>query len=149
MKTLEYRFVDKSKWPPGPWHDEPDKVQWLDPVTSLPCMVRRGGGGGWCGYVGVPKSHPLFEKDYEKPDVSVHGGLTFANVCSGDEQGICHLVEPGEDDNIWWFGFDCSHYGDLRPGDPFQFSDRENQYRDLEYVKAQTLDLARQLKEAA
>ena len=27
METREYHSVDKSKWIPGPWVDEPDKVQ--------------------------------------------------------------------------------------------------------------------------
>jgi len=55
-----------------------------------------------CGYVRVPPGHPLHGKHYDAVDVSVHGGLTFADV------------EPceHEDGAGWWFGFDCAHLGD-------------------------------------
>ena len=41
METKEYRFVDKSDWDRGPWDDEPDKVQWQDVATGLPCIAVR------------------------------------------------------------------------------------------------------------
>lgn len=81
MKTIEYRTVDKSKWERGVWDAEPDKMQWLDEATGLPCLITRNHGGAWCGYVGVPPEHPAHGKDYNDVDVSVHGGLTFANRC--------------------------------------------------------------------
>lgn len=120
MKTIEYpNLVDKSKWPSrGPWDSEPDKVQWRDEATGLPCLIVRGPHGGLCGYVGVSRSHPGFGQDSSHEsvyNVDVHGGLTFADKCSGDHHGICHTVECGEDDNVWWFGFDCAHLGDLTP----------------------------------
>src|SRR5437868_4216905 len=34
---------------PGPWWDEPDKVQWIDPATDLDCLAVRGPFGAWCG----------------------------------------------------------------------------------------------------
>jgi hypothetical protein len=50
MKRIEHRgVVDKSWWPRGPWDDEPDKVQWPDEATGLPCMVKRGPVGSFCG----------------------------------------------------------------------------------------------------
>ncbi len=61
MKTLEYKFVNKSTWGDGPWQNEPDKVQWTDQDTRLPCLaVRNGRIGNWCGYVGVSNDHPFF-----------------------------------------------------------------------------------------
>jgi hypothetical protein len=46
----EYRTIDKSAWGPGPWTDEPDKVQWTDTATGLPCLAKRNPRGGhWCG----------------------------------------------------------------------------------------------------
>lgn len=60
METIEYRTVDKSKWGDGPWQDEPDKKQWRDPETGLPCLIVRGPGGALCGYVGVPANSPAF-----------------------------------------------------------------------------------------
>lgn len=96
MKTIEYRTYDKSGWQPGPWMNEPDKKQWQDPETGLPCLIVRGPVGAWCGYVGVGKDHPWFGKDYtnlslewDDPErqktpeavIRVHGGLTFADEC--------------------------------------------------------------------
>lgn len=66
MRTIEYRTQDKSEWGPGPWQDEPDKVQWLDPVTNYPCLIVRSQvSGSLCGYVGVPKEHPAYGLDYD------------------------------------------------------------------------------------
>lgn len=64
METREYRTLDKAKWGTGPWQDEPDKRQWQDEVTKLPCLLVRGPHGALCGYVGVPKGHPLHGIDY-------------------------------------------------------------------------------------
>jgi hypothetical protein len=59
METREYRFIDKSEWDRGPWDNEPDKVQWQDAATGLPCIARRSEAmGSWCGYVGVAEGHP-------------------------------------------------------------------------------------------
>jgi hypothetical protein len=120
MKTIRYNFVDKSEWGAGPWVKEPDKVQWRDKATGLPCLIVRNthGTGALCGYVGVPASHSLYGKGYNDAEsIRVHGGVTFADKCSPQEKeaGICHAVEAGEDDNVWWFGFDCSHAFDLCP----------------------------------
>lgn len=82
METLEYRTVDKSQWGNGPWQSEPDKKQWRDAETGFPCLIVRGPSGALCGYVGVPRSHPAFEKDYNDVDVEVHWGLTFASKCA-------------------------------------------------------------------
>jgi hypothetical protein len=124
-----YATVDKSEWGDGPWQNEPDKIQWRDEATGLPCLVNRGPSGAWCGYVGVPPSHPAYEVDYDDvyelaggyPDgydrISVHGGLTYSRHCAHgpEESSICHVPEPGEPDNVWWLGFDCAHSGDLAP----------------------------------
>lgn len=77
----EWRTQDKSAWGAGPWQDEPDKAQWVDEATGLDCLIVRNYGGALCGYVGLPESHPLHGADYEKPNVDVHGGLTFADGC--------------------------------------------------------------------
>jgi hypothetical protein len=198
MENLEYRTIDKSAWGRGPWQSEPDKMQFTDEATGLPCLIVRGPSGALCGYVGVGKSHPYFEKDYDDCGVSVHGGLTFARFChdasrenwekfresmlkripeskqypQGDaaqawkqhgdeiddyelyakrcrESSICHLVEEGEDDRVWWLGFDCAHYRDYLPKydhergrSPFG---EDSEYRDIAYVKSEIRELAEQL----
>lgn len=62
---VEYNhIVDKTGWGAGPWASEPDKVQWLDAETQLPCIVLRGPVGALCGYVGIYADHPLFDAGY-------------------------------------------------------------------------------------
>lgn len=195
MQTLEYSTFDKSEWPHGPWMSEPDKKQWQDEETGLPCLIVRNHFGALCGYVGVSESHPLYGKDYDAPDVEVHGCLTFADSCrpsdrdaweawrqgmfdrkpqaeqfpqgdsarawkqyghliddyqawaeNAEASAICHRPGEGEPDHVWWFGFDCAHYGDRMPAteahSPFG---REGQYRDFDYVTNEVKGLARQL----
>lgn len=151
METLEYTTIDKSAWPRGPWDAEIDKRQWLDSISGLPCMIRRAGKelGHWCGYVGVPADHPLHGKDGDSIDVEVHGGVTFAGGCSGGDPStsICHVVSPGEADDVWWFGFDCAHYMDFLPGmrGRARADIGDEVYRDQTYVIRETLNLAAQL----
>lgn len=64
MQTREWTFRDKAAWGPGPWQDEPDKRQWIDPETGLPCLIVRGPVGALCGYVCVSEGHPLFGVPY-------------------------------------------------------------------------------------
>jgi hypothetical protein len=155
MEYREWRFVDKSAWDDGLWMSEPDKVQWTDDDTGLPCLaVRHHTSGHWCGYVGVSEGHPWYEAEYDAPDVSCHGGLTFAGHCveSEKEHGVCHIPSPGEPDNVYWFGFDCAHSGDMSPGHSAMLkswrrdlSYMPEQYRTLRYVQAQVADLAAQI----
>lgn len=158
MKQLQWTFVDKTEWPRGEWDREPDKLQWMDEATGLPCLVHRGPSGSLCGYVGVSEGHPAFEKEYDSVECGengpdVHGGLTFSSFCAetvGENgRGICHLVEPGEPERVWWLGFDCAHSGDFCPehgsrGGIFAQSAWE-EYRSLSYVQWQCRKLAAQL----
>lgn len=83
MERVEYRnVIDKAEWPRGAWDDEPDKIQWQDEATGLPCLIVRGPSGALCGYVGVAPGHPWHGKDYDDCGVDVHGGLTFASKCA-------------------------------------------------------------------
>lgn len=83
MKTQEWTTLpNKAEWGHGEWVGEPDKVQWQDEDTGLPCLaVRNQHSGNWCGYVGVAEGHPKHGEGYNAVDVDVHGGLTFANAC--------------------------------------------------------------------
>lgn len=163
MQTKEYRTIDKSSWPAGPWQDEFDKKQFEDADTGLPCLIVRNAGGALCGYVGVPEGHPAFEKDYNDiymldDDIRVHGGMTFSDFCAqGDNEctGICHVPGPGESDRVWWFGFDCNHGGDIAPAwlnsDLPQIPDiyGSNHYRDVPYVETDIRHLAARLHRMA
>jgi hypothetical protein len=108
-----------------------------------------------CGYVRVPEGHPVHGWDYDRADVDVHGGLTFAEI------------EPcvEEDGKGWWFGFDCAHAWDAMY-DPtvklediqdevtretctihrrFSFSTKTEHYWTQAEVEAETRNLAEQL----
>lgn len=145
MERIEYSTVDKSQWARGAWDDEPDKIQWQDEKTGLPCLIVRGPSGALCGYVGVDESHPCYEKDYDSVDVDVHGGLTFANHCAHgpEERGICHKPSEGEPDNVWWLGFDCAHSGDLCPSRGLYCA--RDHYKSVRYVEREVERLAEQL----
>lgn len=150
MKTIEYRFVDKTEWPRGEWDNEADKIQWQDEATKLPCMIVRSGSGALCGYVGVSESHPYFGQDYDGIYIDVHGGLTFASRCveNNKEHGICHVVEVGESDKVWWLGFDCNHCHDVAPGySRYGEEFYSGEYRTIDYVKGEIAALAKQLAE--
>lgn len=120
-------------------------------------IVRDPYGFNWCGYVGLPPSHPDFEKEYDDIEVKVHGGLTFGEKCNGH---ICHNPNNGDPDDLYWVGFDCAHAGDLSPGtewlikivrperpEIYQHTSKTSAYRDLKWVKAETESLAEQLGE--
>lgn len=145
---------DKSDWGQGPWQNEPDKAQWIDDDSNLDCLIVRNHSGALCGYVGVPESHPFYEKHYHDTDtLAAHGGITFADFCAddGDEaRNICHTGQVANA-KVWWFGFDCAHACDLSPKVLKDFPDLRplfghDVYRDFDYVKAECRKLAAQLK---
>ena len=130
----------RPTWPQGPWSSEPDRVEWRS--HGLPCLILRGPLGGLCGYVGVPPEHPAHGKGYDDIDVCVHGGLTYARACGG---AICHVPAEGETENVWWLGFDCAHCGDMTPSDAKYGHNRNDVYRDVDYVRCEVESLAEQL----
>ena len=70
---------------------------------GLKCVILFGYMGFRNGYVGVPKEHQHYGKDYhELEEIEVHGGLTY----SGNNGSY-----PIESD-LYWFGFDCVHLYD-------------------------------------
>lgn len=167
METKQWRTVDRSEWPSGEWDAEPDKMQFTDEATGLPCLIVRGGSGALCGYVGVTEGHPWFGKEYDACGrtgddyIDVHGGLTFSNFCADtddESKHICHVPGPGEPHRVWWLGFDCAHSGDWSPRDAMYERDRpescfkcglHDRYRTLAYVKRQVQNLAHQAKHEA
>lgn len=149
-----YNVIDKSAWERGPWDDEPDKVQWTDDATGLPCLIKRSRHGALCGYVGLPPEHPWYGRDYGDIPVDVHGELTFAGGCEhGDNpaKGICHIPEPGQPDNVWWLGFDCANawdYSDMASSPEWRKQwprSSDEIYRDIAYVRDECTKLAEQV----
>lgn len=155
MSVKVWTFPERRIPVPGPWTDEPDKAQWIDPTTSYDCLIVRNPMGSLCGYVGLPPGHPWHGQPAELP-VSVHGGNTFCGPCQPhreDEPTICHVPEPGRLDNVWWVGFDCAHAEDQKPMNDYQLRQHyadwpifeHEVYRTFDYVFDETVDLAQQL----
>lgn len=68
--------------------------------------------GHRCGYVGIPENHILYKKHYDEcQNIDCHGGLTFSDFTS---------KFPCNDLHLWWLGFDCNHYVDLRDYDSIE-----------------------------
>jgi len=156
METKTYTTIDRAGWPAGEWDEEPDKVQWQDAETGLPCLAKRHPSlGHWCGYVGVPAGHWAHGKGYDDVSVDVHGGLTYADTCQAgadEATAICHVPAPGEPDHVWWLGFDCAHAWDASPYDYLRAQkggiwamSSDDKYRTLDYVQRQCAHLAAQL----
>jgi len=100
-------------------------------------IVTHNGSGFRCGYIKVPFGHPWHGEDWETINCNVHGGLTYA--------------QPDTEDNSWWIGFDCAHYGDAL--DPtlnsssfplFRRLGGEGIIRTTEYVMSECHQLCRQ-----
>jgi hypothetical protein len=72
-----------AKFGPGPWVEEPDRIEWR--IDGVPClMVRNESGGHWCGYAAVAPGHPWHGTEYNDVDLleGVHGGLTYSEKCA-------------------------------------------------------------------
>ena len=129
---------------------------YTDDATGYTCAFRTNAFGVYCGYVGVPKTHPAHGLRYYTPwnddapppseiavaveNIEVHGGLTFAG---------CFNHEVADfDPELWLFGFDCGHLGDGIPLLPaFSMGPLEPAtYKDAAYTRAEITKLARQLK---
>lgn len=69
------------------------------------CVVAMMDMGHRCGYVGVPKSHKYYGKDYTRIEqyIDCHGGLTY----SGDRN-----YPLADRNDLWWFGWDYAHLYD-------------------------------------
>ena len=97
----------------------------LIPIDFLP-FIPHGYGNG---YIGLPNTHPWYEKDYNDIDVNIHGGLTFSEPADKlDWKEIKPKHKGG-----WVVGFDCMHYGDTPLSCP------------KEYVQNETKSLIKQL----
>lgn len=159
----------------GPWSDEPNFEEWVDPDTGYDCRVVRHYYGHLCGYVRIPGDHPLFRTDDAepvpgrlrdridqmmkepiggRPPAQVLMSVIEGHIRSGllvDVHGGITYSGPGvlADDEIvsgWWWGFDCNHMDDESPS-PEVPKLPEAEYRTFEYAKSECKSLARQLFE--
>lgn len=97
--------------------------------------------GHFCAYVGVPREHPWYGCDDNRPpqDLDVHGGVTYGHV---NVAGDTH-----------WLGWDYAHAGDFmpyyaeKPGS-MPWSEAHDKRWTLDEVTAHALDACRQAKEA-
>ena len=69
------------------------------------CVVAMMDMGHRCGYVGVPKPHKYYGKNYRRiaDYIDCHGGLTY----SGGRN-----YPLADRDDLWWFGWDYAHLYD-------------------------------------
>jgi len=99
----------------------------------------------YCGYVGIPKSNPLYakvsdfgghvtsgEKAYtlEVLDIYAHGGITFTG----------HMKEWDKD--YFFIGFDCAHMGDASGIKEIEVG---NTFKSWDYVKKELDSLYKNL----
>jgi len=151
MEYREWHSISKEGWGEGPWQEEPDKIQWEDPLTQLPCLIVRSDLlGSLCGYVGIPEGHPWFGLASKHIDANVHGGVTYSGLCDHETEAagsICHMADDGI--KRWWVGFDCAHWDDVRPAmyarTRIYFMPEESTYKTVAYVKHECANLASQV----
>jgi len=127
IKDLNYGFKDCRSHEKGRIY-----ADWMD--GEFRCLIMRG-PASLCGYIGVPKTHPFYGKDYSGLDIDCHGGLTFANEA--------HDKWP---EGYWWFGWDYAHYHDAA------FYDSYANYDEMEWdptlVYGEFSDVIKQFREA-
>lgn len=123
------------------------QVESLFEHEGLQCAVLRLMELGWlgwrCGYVAVPKGHPLYQVKYNDDwendhsllaEIRVHGGLTYSSIPNSDDR-FEYPIETESD--LWWFGFDCNHAYDM--------PEYGGSYKDTHYVESECRRLAEQL----
>jgi len=55
-----------------------------------------------CGYVSIPKGHPLYDQKERVDEIEMHGGCTYFD----------NPIYVEDSDEEKWIGFDCAHFGD-------------------------------------
>ena len=110
--------------------------------SGYKCVVVMQNSAHRCGYVGVPKGHPLYGKSYndhlnvtmsEMEGVEIGKRGIFSVIMQAfddtdrvrleayfDVHGSITFSDGGENSeypipsDLWWFGFDCNHAGDAK-----------------------------------
>lgn len=92
------------------------------------CIKKHSYFGHLCGYVHIPKEHPL---SGITPDFICHGGITYSDF----------------DGDNWVLGFDCAHAQDYLPLKPNYASSNPANFKDEEFVTNQLFNLTKQIME--
>ena len=134
----EVRAIDAIKLVVNhrPWETEPNNVRFKTPSRLWGEIKRHPSLLHLCGYLCIPKAHPIYEWDNDKVEgfFNVHGGVTYLDR---NKDGLK-------------VGFDCAHADDFSPGifasvlatkvahneaDPWPAMYQPENYRDIEFVK--------------
>lgn len=119
---------------------------------GFPCVVLFMPMGFRNGYVGLPKSHKYYKKEYEEIPMSCHCGLTYGDTSLFGQ----------EDEDTYWIGFDCGHccdgfdleklyeyYGVTTENATMrryhEMINKEHEFRTVEYVKNECMKIVDQL----
>jgi len=157
------------------WENEPDKLFWTDEETGYNCAIlRHHTFKHLCGYVRIPKDHPLFNLEYSDkiPSALKYKFDEILKCKIGKRSPVSCLFTDIKNPHVeilfdvhwgltfseycdgeylpegFWYGFDCSHAGDMSPYRfENQYSFPSEIYRNIEYVKNECKSLAKQLKE--
>lgn len=141
-----------------PWKTEPSKEEFDH--NGLPCLIiRHDTFLTLNGYVGVRSDHPMYGLDYTdtiwvdsdkfpnlvpNEDGSIRGGDLLC-----PHGGVTFTGTMFENHDLWWFGFDCSHAYDFKPGvidTPMESLNMTgSHYRDIEYVRNECRMMAERL----
>jgi hypothetical protein len=130
-----------------PWENEANRYHFhfIDNVSMYEMFIyRHSTMKHLCGYVKLPESHPLFgisQRDSNVYDsINVHGGVSFTGTLdTGNNLHVHHETD-------FLVGFDCAHADDLIPNLSEELVRGDEVYRDIDYVVAECIKLARQLK---
>lgn len=169
----------RQEWPPqrapGPWDSEPNRLHWIDQATGLKCAILRGTVHQLCGYVRVPRGHPMYPPPRcRRPPLRPPNGpgphlmnKAFMRRATRDINGrrLSRLTVHGgvswatkfnrrEMKRGYWIGFDTGHLFDVVPDmvavrEALGFESRGMEtYKDIAYVKSETERLAAQIGQA-
>jgi hypothetical protein len=152
--VISLEFLDKKKFPPGKWLNEPDLCHWnYDNVSCL--TVRDMSLGTWKGYVGVNKQHSFYGKTLEslsKIDEAVTIYLAvYGGICSA---GKIPLKYKKYGSTLWWLGIETSFGNDYMPllkldavnTDMVKVVSSQT-YKDFSFIRRETKALAKCLIE--
>jgi len=113
-------------------NEKPVKIEKEWECEGFKCKVIFVRNSHRCGYIGIPKGHVAYNKNYDDLPIEVHGGLTYSDM---------------EKDGLNWFGFDCIHAGDKSASPHIPSWQRDAHFWTLEETVKETEKMAKQFKD--